>query len=83
MKYSKLKLGDIVQICPSTCVNPAFGGCMLIVTEVYQWGVVGYVSVVGDREKLGGVAYYRATWAEIAPTGGIAQWVVKNEAEVI
>jgi hypothetical protein len=67
--------GDIVQLSPTT-TNTAFACCLLVVTEVRQWGVQGYVQALGDtREAPGGQAYYRAKWGEFEPTGGRAVWM--------
>lgn len=46
-------VGDIVQLNPNTTTNPAFANSLLTVTDVYGWGVQGYV-------QLDGRAYYRA-----------------------
>jgi hypothetical protein len=61
--------GDIVQIDPSLDV---FGGCMLVVTEVREWGVQGYVQSAG----VPGQQYMRVNWAEFKDTGGVAHWVI-------
>ena len=68
--------GAIVQLSPEECGNPLFGGCLMIVDEVKSWGVQGYVQALGENEQMGGQAYYRAKWEEMAPTGGMAVWVV-------
>jgi len=52
--------GDLVQLDPQVTTNPAFAGCIMVVTEVKEWGVIGYVQALGSREKIGGQAYYRA-----------------------
>jgi hypothetical protein len=69
------EVGDIVQIDPNHPeINKAFGGCLLIVTSVYEWGVQGYVQSLGTRESIGGEAHYRANWAQLSPTGGKVVW---------
>lgn len=65
---------DIVQLCPHTCRNPMFAGCMLVVTERYSWGVMGYVQVLGENGRPGGQAFYRAVWAECEKVG-VAEWI--------
>lgn len=60
---------DIVQVDPS---YEAFGGCMVVVTEVKDWGVQGYVQSVA----VDGQHHIRLKWASIEPTGGRAVWAV-------
>jgi len=71
--------GDIVQIKPDLKTK-AFAGCLMVVTEVKDWGVEGYVQTVGDveRVKTGGQAYYRAETGSFEPTGGKAVWITGN-----
>ncbi len=64
-----MKKHDIVQINPET---PTFGGCFLVVTEVKDWGVMGYVSIPG-----GGEAYYRARHDQYEPVNAEAVWYVE------
>jgi hypothetical protein len=71
------KNGDIVQIGPTT-PNPVFTGCLMVVVEKKDWGVEGYIQVLGSDGAPGGVAYYRANWDEIEPTGGRAVWMVSE-----
>lgn len=70
----ELKEGDIVQLTPDV-KNRAFTLCLMVVTEPKHWGAQGYVQSLGEaRDAPGGQAYYRATWAEMTPTGGRVQW---------
>ena len=62
------KAGDVVQLDPQL---DTFGGCFLVVTDVYKWGVMGYVTVPGKD----GVAYYRAEYGMLQYIGH-AEWVV-------
>lgn len=79
----KCERGDIVQINPTHPeVNVAFGACMMVVEEVREWGVQGYVQSLGDRSAVGGVAYYRARWDQIEPTGGKAVWMTTDASEL-
>jgi hypothetical protein len=71
-----VEVNDVVQLSPATD-NKGFGGCFMIVTEKKYWGVQGYVQALGDRDKVGGQAYYRAKWEEIEFVGK-ATWVVEN-----
>lgn len=72
-----LAVGDIVQMNPETVGNKAFAGAMMVVTEVRAWGVQGYVQVLGTRESIGGLAYYRAQFDEFKRTGGKAVWAME------
>lgn len=64
-----LKPGDVVQLDPTACKNPMFGACFMTVTEVRGWGCQGYVQALGENGKIGGQAYYRATWDEVHHIG--------------
>jgi hypothetical protein len=77
MNKQELKVGEIVQLNPDTCRNPMFGACYMTVTEPKSWGAQGYVQALGEDEKVGGQAYYRANWEEMEPTGGVAAFVVE------
>ncbi len=69
-----IKISDIVQLDPEKTGNPAFSGCLMIVTEVKGWGVQGYVQALGDRSKPGGQAYYRAENGTFARCGTAIWW---------
>jgi len=77
----KAEVGDIVQINPHRAVNPAFAGCLLVVTEVKSWGVQGFVQALGTRDEIGGQAYYRVKWDGIEATGGRAVFMPSREVE--
>lgn len=78
MKARALIVGDVVQLSPEAG-NPAFAGCMMVVTEPKDWGAVGYVQALGDtRDAPGGQAYYRAIWDEMEYIGNAA-WVVVED----
>lgn len=69
---------QVVQLNPETTKNPAFAGCLFVVSDVKSWGAQGYVQSLGTREAAGGQAYYRATWEEMATLeNGIAPFVVE------
>ena len=76
MNKAVLEPGDIMQLSPTEARNKAFSACLFVVTEPKEFGAQGYVQALGvDRDAPGGQAYYRATWAEMEPTGGRAEWV--------
>jgi hypothetical protein len=74
MKEATLEVGDVMQLGPA-CQNQMFAFCMFMVTEPKPWGAQGFVQALGANGKPGGQAYYRATWEEMEPTGGKAEWV--------
>lgn len=59
--------GVAVQIDPS--YDEVFGGCIVIVTEVRGWGVIGYVPLVNKQW-----AYIRIGFDSIESIGK-ARWV--------
>lgn len=62
--------GDVFQISPDFSINQAFACCMMSVTEVYDWGVQGYVFALGpNRGTRGGCAFIRVKWDQIAYVG--------------
>jgi hypothetical protein len=65
-----VEVHDIVQVDPNL---EAFGGCMVVVTEVKIWGIQGYVQSAG----VGGQAYIRLRTEQFEPTGGKAIWVAQ------
>lgn len=73
------KPGDIVQINPECKTNQMFAACLLVVTELKSWGVMGYVQALGEDMRPGGQAYIRLKFEEIEPTGGRAVWVLGED----
>lgn len=67
-----LCVGDVVQVDPEH--DPIFGSCLLIVTELKAWGVMGTVRV----PQPGGAAdaWYRIPFGKFARVGQAA-WVPK------
>lgn len=59
--------GQIVQVRPDA---PAWGACLVIVTEVKPWGVQGFTPMPPD----GGMAFIRLKTEDFEPTGGVAVW---------
>lgn len=74
----KLKVGSLVQLNPQTVGNPAFAGCIMIVTEIKAFGVQGYVQALGTRQAPGRLAYYRAGWHEFEVVG-LASWMASQD----
>lgn len=61
----QLQPNDIVQVRPESQLGDKdgfFAGCLVVVEEVKQWGVQGYVSVPGERGTMPGRAYTRLPW---------------------
>jgi len=52
-----------------------FAGCFMTITEPKAFGAQGYVQALGQDEKPGGIAFYRATWEEMDLVG-VAKWIV-------
>ena len=62
--------GTIVQLNPHTARNRMFAGCLMVVTELKSWGVLGYVQAFGEDGHPGEQAYYCAKWEEIEELAG-------------
>lgn len=78
MQPRELEVGEIVQLNPETCRNELLRGCLMIVDEPKSWGAQVYVQLPepgGSLILFEGRAYYRATWEEMEPTGGRAEWL--------
>jgi hypothetical protein len=69
-----VKVGSIVQVLP---MASNWAGCLVIVTEVRTWGVVGFTPV----PPHGGMAFIRIENADLEDTGGMAVWTA-GEASV-
>jgi hypothetical protein len=65
-----IKVGDIVQVDPS---KETFGACMVVVTEIKDWGIQGYVQSAGVE----GQQYIRLNTGEFEKTGGEAVWIAR------
>ena len=65
-----MKEGEIVQVSPTV---ETFGGCMVVVTEVKDWGIQGYVQSAG----VPGQQYIRLKAGDFEATGGKAVWVAQ------
>lgn len=77
VRPAELRIGAIMQLNPDPDItgNAMFCACMLVVSEPKPWGAQGYVQALGENGAPGGLAYYRAKWEEMEPTGGMAEWV--------
>ena len=68
----------VIQLDPKLTENKAFAACMMVVTEVKDWGIQGYVQALGStRDENGGQAHYRAKW-ETFDFVGYAPWVCED-----
>jgi len=74
------RVGDLVQLDPTNTANPMFAACIMTVTAVKSWGVVGYVQGLGEAGRIGGQAYYRAQFGTFEKVGRAA-WVEGSEDE--
>jgi len=76
-KMDEYKSGDVVQIDP--CHDKAFGGAFMVVTEVRDWGLIGYFPI---PEKPGppGQAYYRVSWGNFEKIG-LSVWLLEMAAQ--
>jgi len=63
-----IEVHDIVQVNP---LKEMFGGCMVVVTELKDFGIQGYVQSAGVE----GQQYVRLKFEDFEPTGGKAVWV--------
>jgi len=77
MIKKELEVGDVVQIDP-TLKECFFRGCFMTVTELKPWGAQGYIQMISTREKMGGQAYFRATWEQMEFIGKTA-WIKADD----
>jgi hypothetical protein len=75
----RIQVGSVVQIDPDH--DPAFGACLLIVTEVKAWGVQGYVRIPSKSATGSGDAYYRVAFDKVAYVGEAAWVHQRHETE--
>ena len=66
----KVEVHDIVQVEPHL---EMFGGCLVVVTELKEFGIQGYVQSAGIQ----GQQYIRLKTDQFEPTGGKAVWVAQ------
>ena len=67
----KIEKGDVVQVDPES--DGRFAACLMIVTEVKNWGLQGYITVPGTVGGSG-TAYYRVNHDNYAKVGP-AKWL--------
>lgn len=82
-----LKKGEIIQLNPHATKNRMFAACLMVIDEVKSFGAQGYVQALGEMVFIpglgqkapmpGGLAYYRALWEEMEPTGGMVPFDVE------
>jgi hypothetical protein len=66
----KVKVGDVVQLDPDLVRNKSLAACFMVVEEVKDWGVQGYIRVPGEtRDAFPRRAYYRADHTEFEIVG--------------
>ena len=71
-------IGQLVQLDPEKTENPMFAACIMIVTQVHNWGIQGYVQSLGVDGKSGGQAHYRAKHGTFAVIeNSCATWLVE------
>ncbi len=75
INLKEVQQGDVVQIDPES--HARFAACLMVVTDVKNWGLQGYIIVPGvtgsDR------AYYRVNNGGYAKVG-VAKWLRGDEA---
>lgn len=77
----RITVGSVVQLDPERHLGEAqgfFAGCFLLVTELKDWGVMGFVAMPGERGTMPGSAYFRAPWDALAYVGE-AVWMPADE----
>ena len=67
----EVSVNDVVQLNPE---KDMFGGCYLTVTDVYPWGVQGYIEIPGQE----GVAYLRVNFQDVELIGQAA-WALERK----
>lgn len=68
-----VKVGDIVQIDPE--FGDIFGGHLVVVTEVYGWGIKGYIMYLKKRKDCFFKTFH---YKDIVPCGK-AKWFISEE----
>lgn len=73
-----LQVGEVIQLNPLTTANKMFAGCLMVITEIKNWGAQGYVQSLGNNGEIGGQAYYRASFTEIVKLeNGLAPFIIE------
>ena len=72
-----MEKGDIVQIKPSYA---RWDSALLIVTDVKEWGVMGYIPYPQDGDRVERM-WMRLSYDSIRHTGGKATWIIEDKEE--
>ena len=75
MDLLKIEEGDVVQIDPES--DGKFAACLMIVTEIKNWGLKGYVNVPGAIVGGSGQAHYRVSHDNYVKVG-VAKWLIEG-----
>lgn len=70
-----LEVGDIVQIRPDGGMRKAWGGCLIVVTEVLSFGAQGFLAFPQALDEPASCAYVRVAWANMEKVGR-AEWIM-------
>lgn len=73
MQALAAEVGVVVQISPEG-EDKMFAACLMVITEVFSWGVQGYVSCPVSRDEMPGLAFVRKKYAELEVVGR-ASWM--------
>lgn len=79
---SMVRIGAIVQVDPDE--SDRYAGQFIIVTEIKEWGIQGYLAVTmedPDLVRWKGIAYVRMAWDKIWLVG-FAEWLQEDIEEV-
>ena len=69
------QVGDVIQLVSPHC-DKRFEGCLLVVSELHTWGVLGFVKLsAGDK------MYLEVRWNEGARIGKIVSEAVNKETD--
>lgn len=69
----KVVPGNIVQVDPEK--DKCFAGSFVLVTEVREWGIIGFVQIPGS-----GQAWVRKKWEDVEWCGQ-AEWIYQEPEE--
>lgn len=64
----RIEVGSVVQI-NDRISRVGWVGAFLIVTEVREWGVMGFVPMVANLDEPAGRAYLRPKWEQVEYIG--------------
>ena len=81
MEKCELKIGQIMQINPD---HATFGGFLLVVTEPFYWGCMGYLVSEYEFEavRFKGRAFLRVTFEYMEPVGFL-EWMWDESKEEV